>query len=551
MGEPEELRKEFQSGVLRQTVFLHPSTTKLIGLDVVAEAIKTSKTLTHLSLHFQEDFTQLERLAPAAALCPSIQSLSLQIVGRGGVKTSSSKYQDIPIQQILQLVSAPIRRLDLDVFPHVNPESLPSFFSALQKNLTIEKLWLRVPHNGKSYLAEYLKENNSLTDLRLRCGPLTMDEVFRSLYHNTSLTCLVLNDVHISDGSAFAGLFLSRNGLKEVRCDRIDAADDDAYWKIFSALGSNGNLEKIDFCLLRQYPMAPFAPQTISSLATAISRNANLREFSLHNAAFAEDNESIQKLFKALSASSLKKVKLTYCGIGIPRRSFALSDVAIGLARAISSINSLEELKLTPEFTAVICPSLATLLEKNRLISLDISSSPLGDEGAATIASCLESNSSLLFLMLNHAGIEVQGAETLATALSVNKTLERLRVSTNSLRDEGALLLTKAAVENGVIRDLDLAHVEISEEGKEQLLDIVRNCSSLLKWAILEDWMEDVEDLEELEVDVFSKNKELLLKDVLFVVCGVLQSHCAGLALDRSLCRLIHSFLTFENAFPS
>jgi hypothetical protein len=99
---------------------------------------------------------------------------------------------------------------------------------------------------------------------------------------------------------------------------------------------------------------------------------------------------------------------------------------------------------------------LASLLQKNQLVNLDLSWNSVSDEGAKCIANALKFNKSLVFLELNYCSIGDEGLHEISKSLSDNHTLQELGLSGNSFTDNGLMLLSAGLGGNRGIKKLSV-----------------------------------------------------------------------------------------------
>ncbi|KAH3759925.1 NOD3 protein [Pelomyxa schiedti] len=103
---------------------------------------------------------------------------------------------------------------------------------------------------------------------------------------------------------------------------------------------------------------------------------------------------------------------------------------------------------------------IARALEANKyLVYLEITENKIGDEGAASIASALESNKSLVSLNLGDNRIGDKGATSIARALESNKSLVSLNLRRNKIGNEGAKSIARALESNKSLVSLDLSRL--------------------------------------------------------------------------------------------
>jgi hypothetical protein len=90
---------------------------------------------------------------------------------------------------------------------------------------------------------------------------------------------------------------------------------------------------------------------------------------------------------------------------------------------------------------------------------------------------------------------------------------------------------------------LDLSHVGIDESGQSELVQMVKDSTSLVKFDLLEDWMEDFAELYTIN-DTLKRNKQAANQDICLCVCYVVSGLCRESSVfDRSLVKIVFRLL--------
>eukprot|EP00930_Biecheleria_cincta_P067590 TRINITY_DN54297_c0_g1_i1.p1 TRINITY_DN54297_c0_g1~~TRINITY_DN54297_c0_g1_i1.p1 ORF type:complete len:237 (+),score=63.51 TRINITY_DN54297_c0_g1_i1:59-712(+) len=116
-----------------------------------------------------------------------------------------------------------------------------------------------------------------------------------------------------------------------------------------------------------------------------------------------------------------------------------------------------------PEEIEYICKC----LEKNSSVTqLNVSFNPLGDLGAAHVASLLSASTKLALvrLSLNSCGIGADGACALAEALASHGSVEVVELMNNKIDDRGGEALLAVLNKNKRLKQLMLSFNQVSEE---------------------------------------------------------------------------------------
>ena len=105
---------------------------------------------------------------------------------------------------------------------------------------------------------------------------------------------------------------------------------------------------------------------------------------------------------------------------------------------------------------------------------LDISCNLLCDKVIFSLSECLKINSALCKLDLAYINITDEGAKTIAVAIQVNTTLQELNISRNKITDKGAKSFVEAIQVNKTLQKLNISKNWISKEG---VMRIVEACT--------------------------------------------------------------------------
>jgi Ran GTPase-activating protein (RanGAP) involved in mRNA processing and transport len=105
----------------------------------------------------------------------------------------------------------------------------------------------------------------------------------------------------------------------------------------------------------------------------------------------------------------------------------------------------------------------------------------LGQEGAASIASALKTNSSLQVLYLDNTGLDDTSVAAIGTALQTSYGLRRLDLGSNNIGDEGAIALARGLEKNSSLRELILRDNHIGRDGIAAISRALEKNSTLQK----------------------------------------------------------------------
>lgn len=227
---------------------------------------------------------------------------------------------------------------------------------------------------------------------------------FKRVSHELRVSGLILGDSSsfkslTSEDCQCVGIFLSHSSSIGEEITEIDVSmnncsiDDDSCCSLVQGLLSGGVKPKMNLVLSLSFNN--INDKGAESLSHII-RHGNLRLSQLNlSKNYSLSNSGASYIAEGLRYHSLNKLTLSCCG-------------------------------LTPEFAKMI----EELLRKNTsLLSLDISSNEILDDGAFSIAKALEENQTLTELYLDSCGIQTKGLEYLFSSLRVNSSLKFLSVA--------------------------------------------------------------------------------------------------------------------------
>ena len=100
---------------------------------------------------------------------------------------------------------------------------------------------------------------------------------------------------------------------------------------------------------------------------------------------------------------------------------------------------------------------------------LNITGNEIGDNGIASIATTLETNTTMRTLIVNGCNISDVGVKSLAKALTVNRSLHELNMNYNYIGDNGMIQIATALQTNNTLKDLSILdnQMRITHETRE------------------------------------------------------------------------------------
>ena len=124
------------------------------------------------------------------------------------------------------------------------------------------------------------------------------------------------------------------------------------------------------------------------------------------------------------------------------------------------------------------------LSANDTLQKLLLNGNPIGDKGAAAIASLLSKNYTIVKIHLEKCYIHSGGAGWIAAALCGNCSLQHLDLSQNLIGVEGAALFAEMLHQNKSLKTLHLSDYSIREEGIQMLIDSLIGNTTLEKLGL-------------------------------------------------------------------
>ena len=197
----------------------------------------------------------------------------------------------------------------------------------------------------------------------------------------------------------------------------------------------------------------------VHALASTLVRTLDLSKNDLRGAAVA----ALGNFFKLEASTSLEVLDIAHCRLS-PQEStafFAALTVNKNHLRHLSVAGN----QIGTRHAAAVAQFIG---EEDRCVlrALDLSSTDVGQPGAAQIGNALVRNKTIVYLNMNACGINDAGAQQLAVALTklpaggrlVNETLQVLGLARNSIQGVGSFVLAHAITGHPSMRELDLSY---------------------------------------------------------------------------------------------
>ena len=119
------------------------------------------------------------------------------------------------------------------------------------------------------------------------------------------------------------------------------------------------------------------------------------------------------------------------------------------------------------------------LTNNHSLITLHMSSNPIGDIGTAALGDMIRSNSVLTTLCMDKCGITFEGCVQLAAGLIENTAIQALVLSGNHVGVEGARAISEVIEKNKTLQLLSLYDDESLEEGVDSIIHSLQKNTTL------------------------------------------------------------------------
>ena len=304
------------------------------------------------------------------------------------------------------------------------------------------KQFLTIPNSLIQHI-QYLNLNNNNLDRRA-CDVLAEGVQWMPCLETLGLS----NNSHIGCGGAVQLLSsLHSSKLRKLYMDGTGINDPD-FECLASYIHSTTSLQKLNI------GGNDISVESIDSLCKALSTNSSITSLDMNDCHLTTSHcVCLGQLLRHPIHCKIEELRLRNCSL----TSDGVGEVMSGL----SDNHTLRELDLN---------------NYNKIRS----------EGVVTIATMLNTNSSLRRLYLDRCSIDSSGGVVLGTALERNKTLRELRLSWNALGDDGVRGLIVGLENNSSLEELNLADDEsLGEEGVSLLLKCVEEKNTSLKNLLL------------------------------------------------------------------
>ena len=355
--------------------------------------------------------------------------------------------------------------------------------SVLAHCLPVHKLQLTPESRYCLVFSEYLKENLTLTVLRLNSDLnnlllATIEHVFHpkhKLVHFHLMGAIFDSFIGlITPPSQLDNAFLDLNR----RCSWIQCYGAKALARVLQSCRLLTHL---------QLSHVWISCQGAKALAEVLQTNGALTHLNLSYAMICDPG--------AIAIANVLQVNCTLTHLSLPENW--ISGIGAGaLAKGLQSNRVLQYLDLSLNLGGdSVAVALAQALESNCALkfldlrqffgstdknvpfrdSCNIRVEMIGASGASALARALRSNCTLSYLDLQYNNIGDSGAESLGEALQSNCTLTHLYLKDNEIGDSGGGALGKALQSNGTLTHLNLQFNRIGDSGVEAIAKALKS----------------------------------------------------------------------------
>jgi|GEM_PF-4270607 len=448
------------------------------------------------------------------ALTNELQRYRTTVQGRSKLKSLLNRYQETGSPAELDLIKRLIptrQRLKLTWEPHLYKSSALNQIIELGTNLRELELDLCDSiASGVSALLVSLRKLNYLHDLKLVTHPLNkhvLRKLNTFLVASRTLETLALSFEGDESASLFTGLGLNRS-LKSLRVDRTILGE-----PAVSALGemlcTHQGLEALH---LDDNKLGEYGPK----LLLALISNTTLRSLALtRNKLDMFSLQLLASLLRHHAGSQLEDLNLS------ENNEMFTADNSLELMKTILNTNKLRSLNLSCNelgsdfallIASVIQPKSPHNFNHPKLAVINLSYNPFGDHAGADLLKALFYNNVVEELHLNRTLLGARSFPVLLNLLTINRSLKHLSLSCNPALFEHlefCQALTLTLTSNPVLSSLNLASNHLTGEKFTALLPILLSLTNL-SWLNLHNNGIDNSGIEEL-VKLLDQNKLVYL----------------------------------------
>jgi len=346
---------------------------------------------------------------------------------------------------------------------------------ALNYNKTLQALdisSLVLGNDGAMRISKMLKNNNTLKKLNIAKNFITgegMNQILNALDTNTNLTNLDVsyNLFHDDDLIVAIANFLQKNAtLEELNLSSTGISQGiDA---VIEALHGNTTLQKLAISFTYNQCLG-------TTISNFLGKNNALKNLDISNCGLGK--KDVKNIAAALKDNTAVKVlNISYNPIPVSDNGSISDEGIIGFCESLQNNRTLKKLNLSRIVTSPggskligIC---ADIIQFNKTLEcLDISFNSLPYEAIELISIYLETNTTLLELVIKRCEISNSKTQLIAKAIKANNTLKKLDISCNVLENDGILCIADSLKHHPTLQKLNLSMTRFTDVGAEHIAD--------------------------------------------------------------------------------
>ena len=214
----------------------------------------------------------------------------------------------------------------------------------------------------------------------------------------------------------------------------------------------------------------------IAHIATALQTNTTMTRLCISMCSMSDEGaESLGRALAANRSNAMQELYISGNKIG----DNGVASIATALqTNTTMTILDISECSMSDEGAE----SLARALIANRsnaMQKLYISGNKIGDNGVTSIATALQTNTTMTVLGISACNMSEEGAESLARALAISRSLQVLLMHYNDISDNGIAHIATALQTNNTLKTLAIGGETITDEGALSLAAALTANSSM------------------------------------------------------------------------
>jgi len=409
------------------------------------------QSLSHLDLSFNTiSNTSASKLAKALQNNVILEFLSL----------SHCRLQEIGINSITQTLSTNTSLKTLNLACHtIESQTAKSLSYLIITNAFLQDLDLShcsFSDEGYDTITNVLQVNQQL-NLKIHNCKQQLKNIAASFKNNAPLRHVNLESINITSktasriapllnvGSTLVSLNLSHCNLKTA-----------GILSITNALSKIMCLRVLDLHDNPVIDQHADALATANGIASVIASNHQLEHLNLSGCKLSQTG-----MIEILQAVK-NLIKLTYLSL----KSNSFNDrVAHSMADCLKNKKVLQHLDLPCILDSEILTIATSLNSITSLEHIGLEFSNITNEAATLIASVITSNTTLQYLNISNCSLQEEGIIVIAKALGKNNCINKLLMNSNSINDTAACEIAVTVSKNSSLESLGLSDCELEETG--------------------------------------------------------------------------------------